>query len=114
MPHFIRTMVASSVRGTPEVDHFIATCTDKILKRKIDATLTDLKADMTLGDHLPKTHWPTYYVEKWGINNLYKKDLGRDWRLTYTLVFEGSGVGVFILEILNHREYNKRFGYRSS
>ena len=111
MPRLIRAIVASTVRNTPEVDEFIATCADMGLTRKVDTALSDLKANRTSGIHVPKKYWPRYYIKKWGIRNLYKKDLGRDWRLTYTLVFEGIGVAVLVLEILNHKEYNRRFGY---
>ena len=84
------------------------------MKRRIDNALTELKADRTAADHVPKKYWPKYYVKNWRINNLYKKDLGRDWRLTYTLVFDGAGVGVYVLEILSHKEYDRRFGYRTT
>ena len=92
----------------------IAWCKDNVLKRRIDTALSELKADRTAADHVPKKYWPKYYVKNWGISNLYKKDLGRDWRLTYTLVFDGAGVGVYVLEILSHKEYDRRFGYRTT
>jgi hypothetical protein len=34
--------------------------------------------------------------------------------LTYTLVFDGAGVGVYVLEILSHKKYDRRFGYSTS
>ena len=50
----------------------------------------------------------------WGINNLYVVMLGPDWRLTYTLVWEGPGITVLCLEIMTHKEYDRRFGYRTT
>jgi hypothetical protein len=96
------------------VELLISRCTDSALRRRIETALSELKADRTAGDHVPKKYWPKDYVKNWRINNLYKKDLGRDWRLTYTLVFDGAGVGVYVLEILAHKEYDRRFGYRTT
>lgn len=114
MARLIRAIHASTVSGTAEVELFIAKCQDTVLKRRIDSALSELKADRTAADHVPKKYWPKYYVKKWKINNLYKKNLGPSWRLTYTLLFDGVGVGVYVLEILNHKQYDRRFGYSTS
>ena len=58
-----------------------------------------------------KRRVPKVYVQKYGIANLYKYNLDRSNRLTYTLVADQSGIAVVVLEILNHKEYEKRFGY---
>jgi hypothetical protein len=66
------------------------------------------------GDHkVEKDRWPPYYKQKWGINNLYVAELGAKeaWRLTYTLVAE-AGITVLCLEMMNHNDYNKSYGYR--
>ena len=45
------------------------------------------------------------------MNNLYKFNLDSRTRLIYTLVADESGVVVVVLEILDHKKYEERFGY---
>ena len=52
------------------------------------------------------------YVQKYGVKNLYKYNLDRSKRLIYTLATDESGIAVVIIEILNHKDYEKRFGYK--
>jgi hypothetical protein len=52
-----------------------------------------------------------YYVQKYGVNNLYKLNLDSRMRLVYALVAEQTGVAVVVLDVLNHKEYEERFGY---
>ena len=73
-----------------------------------------LKENYELGVKLPKQIWPARYVVKWRIRNLYKCDLGRDWRMTYTLLSERGGIAVVALEVLTHKEYDRLFGYETS
>jgi len=46
-----------------------------------------------------------------GVNNLYKFNLNSRVRLIYTLVADESGVAVVVLEIMDHKKYEERFGY---
>lgn len=67
---------------------------------------------MFAGERIEKRKFPKFYVQKYGINNLYKYYLDATNRLIYTLVADESGIAVVILEILSHKEYEKRFGYK--
>lgn len=73
-----------------------------------------LKEDMTLGEKISKDKWPSYYVLKWGLRNLYKINIGPDWRMPYTLEFEGAGIAVVCLDLLPHKKYDRLFGYRTT
>jgi hypothetical protein len=66
---------------------------------------------MLAGTRIEKRKFPRVYVQKHGITNLYKYNLDASNRLIYTLVTDKSGIAVIVLEILNHKEYEKRFGY---
>lgn len=55
--------------------------------------------------------WPKIYVQNYGIRNLFKFNLETSFRLIYTVVAEANGLSVIALECLNHKEYQKRFGY---
>jgi hypothetical protein len=97
-----------------ELRDFMDACRDDRLREMAEEAFTELKGHYEVGDKVGKDLWPRYYRKKWGIDNLYVKKLGRDWRLTYTLVSGAAGIEVFCLEILHHGEYDKRFGYRTS
>jgi len=64
-----------------------------------------------LGERIERRKFPKYYVQKYGVNNLYKFNLDSKTRLIYTLVADVSDVAVVVLEILDHRKYEERFGY---
>ena len=113
-PRFIRAKPASSVKKSVELESFLDSCRDEWLRNKADEAFRELKADYEFGDKVSKDRWPRYYKQTWGINNLYVVMLGPDWRLTYTLVWEGPGITVFCLEILTYKQYDRRFGYRTT
>ena len=66
---------------------------------------------MFVGERMERRKFPRFYVQKFGINNLYKLNLDLRTRLIYTLVAEETGVAVVVLEILDHKKYEERFGY---
>ncbi len=79
----------------------------------MDSVLDALKSNLTVGTKIQKPLWPTYYVRKYGVNNLWKLDLSREARLVYTVLSERGRWVVVVLEaFLSHKEYEKRFGYR--
>jgi hypothetical protein len=110
-PQFIRSKRASNLSKSVELEAFLDSCRNDWLKEKAEEAFTEIKAHYEIGDKVQKDRWPRYYVLTWGINNLYVHKLGRDWRLTYSLVADEVGIMAFCLEILTHKQYNKRFGY---
>jgi len=55
-----------------------------------------------------------FYVKKYGVQNLYVCRIGPDWRMIYTLVFDGAGVAVICLEVMDHKKYDQLFGYKTT
>jgi len=103
----------SSVNATPEVADFISKLKKGCyLLAIINNGLDKLKDNMFAGQKIEKKKFPKYYIRKYQINNLHKLNLDSRTRLTYTLVAEESGVTVVVLEVLSHKKYNKRFGYK--
>jgi hypothetical protein len=113
-PRFIRFRSASSVKISTELEKFLDSCKNEWLRKKAEAAFSEIKGHYDVGDKVSKDRWPRYYVTTWGIDNLYVRNLGPDWRLTYSLVSEGAGITAFCLEILTHKEYDRRFGYRTT
>lgn len=74
-----------------------------------------LKMDYRSGVHISnKRHKKAfeYYRRKYSVENLWKLNVSRNWRMTYTVVSDGSEVISFILDLMDHKRYNKIFGYK--
>jgi len=103
----------SCVKACRDVVDFISSLKEgSYLLKIIDDGLDVLKGNMFAGERIEKRKFPRFYVQKYGINNLYKFNLDSRTRLIYTLVAEKTGVAVVVLEILDHKRYEERFGYK--
>jgi len=51
---------------------------------------------------------------KYGATNLFRVELPAFWRMIYSLTDGESEVEIiaFVLDIINHKTYDKKFGYR--
>ncbi len=102
----------SCVKAAKAVVDFISSFeSDSYLNQIVDKALDVLKENMFAGQLIEKKKFPKTYVQKYGITNLYKYNLDKAHRLTYTLAADASGIAVVVLEIMDHKEYEKRFGY---
>ena len=85
---------------------------DDPIRKGIVRAIKDLKQNAFSGIHIPKRLWPGEYVQKYGINNLWKYDLPNGWRLLYTITAENEVELISaILEWFDHKGYERRFGY---
>ncbi|MBN2127266.1 MAG: type II toxin-antitoxin system RelE/ParE family toxin [Candidatus Diapherotrites archaeon] len=80
----------------------------------IDRAFDDLKNNPCSGIKIPKSLWPKEYIKKYGIKNLWKYDLPNGWRLIYTIKGNEVEVISIILEWFNHKDYCKKFNYKSN
>jgi hypothetical protein len=82
----------------------------KSIKQKIDL----LKVNPEYGIHIPKDRIPKEYVKDYDVTNLWKINLSGAWRMIYTI--RGSEVEIIslILDIMEHRDYEKKFKYKKS
>lgn len=67
-----------------------------------------IKENPFYGDSIPKKLIPKDY----NVQNLWRVELSNFWRMLYTIKGDQIEVICFILEILDHPNYNKLFGYR--
>ena len=65
-----------------------------------------------MGKQVQKSKIPKYYVQKYGITNVWRIDLADHWRLIYTIQSSEVEIIDFILNIVNHEKYDKIFGYK--
>jgi len=93
-------------------DYLASLKSDSPLREMIGNALDVLRENMFAGDSVEKKKFPKIYILKYDITSLYKYNLDKSHRLTYALVADELGTSVVVLEIMNHKEYEKRFGYR--
>ena len=54
---------------------------------------------------------PKIYIQKYGVNNIWKYNLPNAWRLIYTIAGNEVMIVSIILEWLSHKDYGRRFEY---
>jgi len=80
------------------------------VKKKIEL----VKVNPHYGNSVAKKLIPNEYKVKYGVNNLFRVELPDYWRMLYTLTEGESQIEViaFVLDMIDHKEYDKKFGYR--
>ena len=94
-------------KGILQSDH-------QILFHSIQQKLSLLRVDPGYGIHIAKRQMPREYVQKYKIKNIWKINLAGAWRMLYTIRSTEIEVLAVVLDILDHRTYEKKFGYRKS
>ena len=85
---------------------------DDFVKKSIVRAVRDLRQNAFAGIHVPKRLIPKEYIHKYGINNLWKYDLSKGWRLLYTVTSENEVELISaILEWFDHKDYERKFKY---
>jgi len=80
--------------------------------RSIERVKDWLKDNPFVGDQVKKGQIPNCYVQKYGVTNLWRIELSDYWRLIYTIQSNEVEVIDFVLDIIDHKEYDKKFGYK--
>jgi len=86
---------------------------DGPIKNAVNKVIQSLKKDSLPGEHLKREQIPKYYIKRHGVQILYRVALPGRWRLIYTIltIKEKEKPKAFLLELMDHDQYNKRFGY---
>lgn len=80
------------------------------IKQKIEF----LKDNPEYGKHLSKNKIPKEYIRKYDVNNIWKVNLSGAWRMIYTIKGNEVEIISLILDLLNHKDYEKKFNYKKS
>jgi mRNA-degrading endonuclease RelE of RelBE toxin-antitoxin system len=86
----------------------------RYLVKIIDKGIAKLKRDREAGKRIPRRLIPRGYAVKYGVTNLWKLNLDRYWRMIYTIVGDEVRLVSIIIEVLNHKKYDIKFGYRTT
>jgi hypothetical protein len=69
-----------------------------------------LKENKFAGELIKKSQIPKVYVEKFGVNNLYRYSHPEGYRSCYTILNECP----HILDLMSHSEYDRVFKYKTT
>jgi len=84
---------------------------EKMLYKWICRAFEDLEENAFCGIRIKKKLIPKVYIEKYNINNLWKYDLPKGWRLIYSVANSQICILSIILEWMSHKDYERRFNY---
>jgi len=89
---------------------------EKSILRAIDQKVELIKIDKHYGTPVAKQLIPLEYKENCKAVNLFRVELPCYWRMLYTLTKEDSTVEIIalIVDVVNHKEYNKKSKYRKN
>ena len=88
---------------------------ERMILKAINHKIGLVKNNFQYGDPIAKNLIPQEYKEKYDISNLFRVELPDFWRMLYTLN-EGIPqveIVAFVLDIIDHKDYNEKFGYKS-
>ena len=84
-----------------------------LIQKLIEKGIDKLKYSFKYGDHIPKKQIPKEYISKYSVENLWKLNLNGYWRMIYTVRGTEIEVISILLEVIDHKSYDKKFGYKS-
>lgn len=73
-----------------------------------------IKNNFHYGQPISKNKIPKVYIDKYDIYKLFWVSLPNYWRMLYILKDGENKIEIiaFIIDIINHKEYDKLFGYK--
>ena len=87
---------------------------DKQLFEFLERAFKDIEQNAFCGIQIPKRQIPKQYIQKYGVDNLWKYNLPNAWRLLYSVAREEVTVVSIILEWGKHKQYDRKLGYKTS
>jgi hypothetical protein len=91
-------------------------------KSKIERTILNaitkkieiIKLNPHYGNPIAKPLIPKEYINKYEISNLFRINLPNYWRMLYSLIDGETKIEIiaFLIDIIDHSKYNKKFGYK--
>ena len=107
---------------SPEAEEVYKRLNEVAPNSKVDSSILNainkkvelIKVNIHYGDPIAKKLIPEEYKIKYGAANLFRVELPSFWRMLYTLTDGESQIEIvaFVLDVIDHKEYNKKFGYK--
>ena len=110
----VRVVLSDSAQSAYRILEGSSRKRDESIFRSVKNKAELIKANPHYGEPVSKRLIPGKYAEMYGITNLFRVELANFWRLTYTLVPGDTGgeITAFVLDIFDHKEYDRLFGYK--
>jgi hypothetical protein len=115
-------MKAVRVVLSPDAEEIYRYLNERSPNSKIERTIFNainkkvelIKANPHYGNPVAKPLIPEEYRAKYGITNLFRVELPNFWRMLYTLTNGETEIEIiaFVLDVIDHEKYDKKFGYR--
>ena len=89
--------------------------TERMILKAINQKVDLIKANSHFGNPIAKNLIPQEYKTKYGVTNLFRVELPQFRRMLYTLTDGESEIEIiaFVLDVIDHPTYDKKFGYKS-
>jgi hypothetical protein len=84
---------------------------ERIMYDSIKRRLDSIEQNPKCGQPIAKKLIPEEYKKKYQAQNLYRLELPFFWRMLYTLRDNRVEIIAFVLDIIDHKKYNKKFKY---
>jgi mRNA-degrading endonuclease RelE of RelBE toxin-antitoxin system len=105
---FLKDVVLEELRkGVTKSDN-------QILLRAINQKIELLRNNPEHGTHIQRDRIPYEYLMSYNANSLWKINLSGAWRMIYTIRGNEIEILALIIDLLSHRTYEKKFGYKKS
>jgi hypothetical protein len=87
---------------------------ERMILKAINTKKEFIKTNPHYGVPIAKDRIPLEFKVKYGATNLFRVELPGFWRMLYTLTNDDSEIEIiaFVLDIMDHNRYNKKFGYK--
>ncbi len=82
------------------------------LLRSINRVIDLLKKNPFAGNQIHRKQMPRKYSNKYDADNVWRIELANYWRLIYTITGNRLEIINFVMDIFDHKKYNKIFGYK--
>src|SRR3989344_8202359 len=88
--------------------------TERMILKAVNQKVELIKYNPHYGDPIGKDKIPEEYLQKYTTKNLFRVELPAFWRMLYTLTDGESEIEIiaFVLDVIDYKEYNKKFGYK--
>jgi len=88
--------------------------TERTILNAITKKIKIMKSNPHYGDPIAKSLVPKEYINKYEITNLFRVELPNYWRMLYSLIDGETKIEIiaFVLDLIDHPTYNKKFGYK--
>lgn len=82
------------------------------LLKGVERAVKLLEDDPFIGTQIPKRYIPAKYHKLYKAKNLWKVNLPGYWRMIYLVKGYELKVVALVLDIVNHKDYDRIFGYK--